>query len=80
MDGNVLFADVALFLVRKEPFELVMPNPAPFSSPPLRLYARAAGVQIGDDWLAQLGGTGVVEHGASILTIQGCQQYCQAPR
>ena len=27
-----------------------MPNPAPFSSPPLRLYARAAGVHIGDDW------------------------------
>ena len=46
-----------------------MPNPAPFSSPPLRLYARAAGVQIGAAWrrLAQLGGTGTVEHGASIL-------------
>ena len=44
------FADVALFLIGKEPFELVMPNPAPFSSPPLRLYARSAGIEIGDDW------------------------------
>ena len=27
-----------------------MSHRAPFSSPPLRLYARSAGVQIGDDW------------------------------
>ena len=30
--------------------QLVMSHRAPFSSPPLRLYARSAGVQIGDDW------------------------------
>ena len=27
-----------------------MSHRSPFSSPPLQLYARAAGVQIGDDW------------------------------
>ena len=30
--------------------QLVMSHRAPFSSPPLRLYARSAGVHIGDDW------------------------------